>query len=159
MKLFFKHRLIDPLLGLLKQGITPEKLAVSAVLGFILGIFPVLGSTMILCAAASYIFRLNIAAIQTVNYLVYPLQLLFFIPFIRIGEFILNSEPFPISMEKIFSLLQQDIVLAVRTFWTANLHGIFAWAVICPLTAFAAYFPVRYVFVKAGEKIKEKSNG
>ena len=158
MKLFLKRKLVDPLLDLLKQGITPEKLAVSAVLGCILGVFPVLGSTVILCTAAAYLFRLNFAAIQTVNYLVYPLQLALFIPFIRVGEFILNSEPFPISMQEIFKLLQQDIILAIQTFWTANLHGIFAWTVICPVSAFAAYFPVKYIFVKAGKKLKEKSN-
>lgn len=158
MKLFFRKKLVDPLLNLLKQGVTPEKLAQSAVLGCILGIFPVLGSTVILCTGAAYLFRLNFAAIQTVNYLVYPIQLLLFIPFIRIGEFLLGSDPFPISMEKIYDLLRQDIILAVRTFWNANLHGIFAWTVICPAAAFAAYFPVRYVFVKAGEKFKEKSN-
>jgi uncharacterized protein (DUF2062 family) len=134
---FLKKKIIDPILDLLKQGISPEKIALSVAFGFTLGVFPVLGSTVILCTFATFIFRLNIVAIQLVNYLVYPLQLILFIPFIRLGEFVLGHEPFPISMTEIFNMLTTDILGAIQKFWVANLHGIFAWALVCPVaTAF-----------------------
>jgi uncharacterized protein (DUF2062 family) len=44
---FLRRRLIDPLLALLTQGITPQKLALSIAIGAIVGIFPVLGSTTV----------------------------------------------------------------------------------------------------------------
>lgn len=139
MKEFFYKKIARPIIDLLLQGISPEKIALSIAFGISLGIFPVIGSTVILCTIATFLLRLNIVAIQLVNYLVYPLQLILFIPFIRLGEFILNSEPFPISMEKIFFMLKEDIWLAIQTFWIANLHGIFAWFVVSPILTFLSY--------------------
>ncbi len=140
MKEFFRKKLLDPVIDLLKQGITPEKIALSFALGAILGIFPVIGSTVLLCALATYLFKLNVLAIQLVNYLVYPVQLILFIPFIRLGEIILQHEPFPISMEIIFKMLKEDIWNAIQTFWVANLHGIFAWTIVAPFIAALIYF-------------------
>lgn len=64
---FFHRRLIRPILDLLRQGVTPEKIALSLALGVALGVFPVLGSTTALCALAALVLRLNLPAIQIVN--------------------------------------------------------------------------------------------
>jgi uncharacterized protein (DUF2062 family) len=61
---FLHRRLIQPLIDLLRQGVTPEKLALSIVLGLILGVFPVLGSTT---ALAALVLRPNLPTIQIVN--------------------------------------------------------------------------------------------
>jgi uncharacterized protein (DUF2062 family) len=53
---FFHRRIVAPILALLTQGITPEKIALSLALGIVLGVFPVLGSTTVLCAAAALLF-------------------------------------------------------------------------------------------------------
>ena len=81
---FFRRRLIQPLMNFLKQGITPTKLALAVSLGFALGIFPVIGSTIILCTVFGFALRLNIPAIQLINGFVYPLQLILYIPFFHI---------------------------------------------------------------------------
>jgi uncharacterized protein (DUF2062 family) len=59
--------LIRPLIDLLRQGISPKKLALTIALGFWLGVTPVLGSTTILCTLAAVALRLNLPAIQLVN--------------------------------------------------------------------------------------------
>ena len=160
MKDFFKKKLIDPIIGLLKQGITPEKISLSIAFGAILGIFPILGSTVILCTIASYLFRLNFVAIQIINYLIYPLQLILFIPFIRLGEIVLNHEPFPISMEIIYNMLKKDILIAIKTFWVANLHGIFAWCITAPFVAILIYYIMLPILRKAPiQKLVEKEEG
>ena len=66
-----------PIINLLKQGITPEKISLCIALGVMLGVFPVIGSTMILCTIASLSLKLNLPLIQIISYLVYPLQFLF----------------------------------------------------------------------------------
>jgi hypothetical protein len=48
--------------------------------------FPVLGSTTILCAAAAFVLRLSLLAIQVVNFLIYALQLIVFLPFLQAGS-------------------------------------------------------------------------
>src|SRR5215472_18851503 len=95
---FFYRKLVVPILDLLRQGITPEKIAQSLAFGLVLGVFPVLGSTTILCALAAIIFRLNLPAIQLVNYFVYPLQLALLIPFIRFGEILFRAPHVPLSL-------------------------------------------------------------
>ena len=67
------------------RGMSPEAMALSIALGFVLGVFPVPGCPTLLCALAALILRLNGPAVQAVNYLVYPLQLALFAPFMRLG--------------------------------------------------------------------------
>src|SRR5256885_328582 len=69
------RRIIAPILAQLRQGITPEKIALTLALGAALGIFPILGASTLLCAIAGIWLRLNQPVIQLTNYLVYPLQL------------------------------------------------------------------------------------
>ena len=52
---FFQRTLVRPLLSLLTQGLSPEKLALSVVCGATISTFPVIGSTTILCTVASLI--------------------------------------------------------------------------------------------------------
>ena len=90
---FFSGRLVRPLLDLLRQGVTPEKIALSVTLGVMLGVFPVLGSTTALCALAAFAWQLSLPAIQIANYFVYPLQLALLIPFFRAGRAALPRAP------------------------------------------------------------------
>ncbi len=78
---WLRRKIVNPILDLLRQGITPEKIALSIALGLTLGVAPVLGSTSILCLLAAFVLGLNLPAIQLVNYLVYPLQLALLAPF------------------------------------------------------------------------------
>ena len=87
-------------LSLLKQGVSPKKLALCAALGITLGVFPVFGTTTILCVIAALIFRLNQAAIQVVNYAVYPLWFIMLVPFFKMGEYIFHAPPIPFTEPK-----------------------------------------------------------
>ncbi len=128
MKLeFFHRRVVAPIVVLLTQGITPEKIALSLAFGIVLGIFPVLGSTTVLCAAAALIFELNLPAIQLVNWLIYPLQLVFFVPFIRMGERLFRAAPLQVSLTQILTMIHADLLHAVSRLWLAEVHAIVAW--------------------------------
>ncbi len=130
---FFHRRIIAPIIALLSQGITPEKIALSLAFGIVLGVFPVLGSTTILCAAAALIFRLNLPAIQLVNWLIYPLQLFFLVPFIRLGEMIFRAPPLQISVAQILTMAHANLLNAIATLWLAEVHAMSAWLLIGPL--------------------------
>ena len=86
MRKFLRRRLADPVLALLKQGLTPEKLALSLALGAILGVFPVLGATTALCLGAGLAFRLSHPALQIANLAVYPLQIPLILVFVRLEK-------------------------------------------------------------------------
>jgi uncharacterized protein (DUF2062 family) len=127
---FFHLRVVAPISALLTQGITPEKIALSLAFGIVLGTFPVLGSTTVLCAAAALIFGLNLPAIQLVNWLIYPMQLFLLVPFLRIGEKLFHAAPLQFSLAQILSMVRADMPHAVSTLWLAELHAISAWLLI-----------------------------
>ena len=91
------RRAVLPFLALLRLGTTPECLAWSIAAGLVIGINPLLGSTTLVCLAIASVFRLNIAASQLANHIVYPLEVLLVIPFIRAGSRLFHTAPLPLS--------------------------------------------------------------
>lgn len=155
MKEFFKQRLIEPLLGLLRQGLTPEKLALCVALGITLGTFPVLGSTTLLCTGAAFLFRLNLPAIQLINYFMYPVQLMLFIPFLRAGEFLFNERPADLSLDVIFTGLSTDLAGTVGALWWTNVHGMAVWLLTAPLIGVIVYAALSRIFATVQRKMAE----
>ena len=146
---FLKRRLIDPIVELLRQGVTPEKLAMSLAFGLGIGIFPVLGVSTILCTLVAIVLRLNLPAIQLVNYLAAPIQLALIIPFVRVGEHVLNLAPQPLSVSEGFRLLATGIVNAVTVLWDAIVHAALGWIVIGPFLIYALYRIFKPVLARA----------
>src|ERR1700679_2600498 len=92
------RKLIQPFIDLLKQGVTPEKIALTVALGVSLGVTPVIGSTTMLCTLAAVSLRLNLPAILVVNGAVYPLQLILLVPFLRAGAWLFRADGPKISI-------------------------------------------------------------
>lgn len=69
----------------LLEGISPQRLALTLALGFVLGCIPLVGVPTGLCVALAFIFRLNLPAIQAANYAAMPFQLALIVPFVRLG--------------------------------------------------------------------------
>jgi uncharacterized protein (DUF2062 family) len=136
---FLHRRLVRPVLDLLRQGVTPEKIALSLTLGVALGVFPVLGSTTALCALAALVLRLNLPAIQIVNYFVYPLQIALLIPFFRLGERLFRAPHLPLSVSQIYAMIHANMWSAIRSLWTTTWHAIIVWCVVAPVFAGLAY--------------------
>jgi len=136
---FLRRRIAIPILDLLRQGITPEKIALSIALGITLGVTPVLGSTSILCFLAAVVFRLNAPAIQLVNYFVYPLQFALLIRFIRMGEWIFAARTASLSVAQIVNLIQADGWRAIAVLWTATMHALVAWLALGSLASLIIY--------------------
>jgi uncharacterized protein (DUF2062 family) len=136
---FINRALLTPLLNFLKQGLSPEKLALCVALGLLFGTFPVIGLTTLLCTAVAIIFRLNIPAIQLINYFTYPLQLLLFIPFIRAGEFLFNQPPISLDLVQIFTMLQTDMLGTISLLWLTNVRAIAVWSLTAPPITFLLY--------------------
>src|SRR5690242_6486062 len=142
----FQRRIVAPLLQLLRQGVTPEKLALSVALGAIVSVIPVLGVSTVLCAVLAIWLRLNMPAIQLMNYLLTPAQLLLIIPFLRLGERLTGAPRYPVTLESGLALLSHGVLNAVRILWDAIVHATFGWLVLAPVAAALLYFTFRQVF-------------
>jgi len=135
----WRRKLVQPLIGLLRQGLTPEKVALTIALGITLGVTPVLGSTALLCTLAALALRLNLPAIQLVNLVVYPLQLALLVPFLRAGAWLFHRPLAEIALARIFELIRTDIFRAVATLWVATLHALVAWFALGSATTALLY--------------------
>jgi uncharacterized protein (DUF2062 family) len=149
------RKILLPIVDLLRQGVTPEKIALSIALGAVLGIFPVLGSTTILCAAAAIVLRLNLPAIQAVNFLIYPLQLILFLPFLQAGSRITGAAPVTLSMKDVFGMIKSDPWSLIKMLSTASLGAMAIWMVMSPLVIAVVYYSLVPVLRRWGSRREE----
>jgi hypothetical protein len=124
------RRVALPVFALLRMGASPEKLAWSIAVGLLIGINPILGSTTILCLVLAFVFRLNVAASQLGNHIVYPLQLILIIPFIRVASRIFHTAPMPLSANELLHAARERPVALSRQLWLWEWHAFLLWAAI-----------------------------
>src|SRR5579885_391247 len=141
------NKLTRHIVELLKQGITPHKIALAVALGALLGMAPVLGTTIVSCTLAALAFRLNLVLIQIVNNLVYPLQLLLLIPFVQAGQWLFRQPPLPLSVGQIVDMFRHDFWGSVVALWSYTWHGAVAWLLFSviagPVIYVLVYFPAK----------------
>lgn len=139
-KSFWRRRVLGVIVGQLRQGITPEKISLTIALGVTLGIFPILGATTMLCFVAGLWLNLNQPIIQMVNYLVYALQLVMILVFVRAGEFVVRAAPVSFSIPELFRKFHESPREFFREFGITGVHGIIGWLLAAPLVAGLLYF-------------------
>jgi uncharacterized protein (DUF2062 family) len=127
------------LLELLRQGVTPEQLSLSIALGAVLGTLPAIGWNTALCAVIALVWRLNLPAIQMMNYFVYPLQIALLLPFFRLGEKLFRAPHLPISVPQIYQMVRTNLWGAVVLLWTTTWHALVVWALIAPFVVGVIY--------------------
>lgn len=125
-----RRKVWDPLAHLLRTGMSPTQLALSVALGAYLGIIPVLGVTTLLCTLVALPLRLNLVAIQAVNWLVYPLQILLIIPFFRGGEWLFRQPAVNLSPDELVAMLKNDAWGSMLTLWSTTWHAVVLWLLI-----------------------------
>ncbi len=140
------RRLREPFRRVLKQGMSPGAVAAAMAVGLALGVFPLLGTTTLLCVGAAYALRLNQPTVQLANYLAYPLQLLLLVPFIRLGERIFGVPPAPLALRALLTGLKTDFGHTLGLFWTSLWHACVAWMLVAPLAAVLLALLLRPVF-------------
>lgn len=127
------RRAILPVLALLRMGADPRRLAWSIALGLVIGINPLIGSTTLVCLGAAALFRLNLAASQLANHLVYPLEILLVIPFLRLGAIVFHTGPIPLSPKTLFADARAHPIELMRSIWMWEWHALVLWAAISAL--------------------------
>jgi uncharacterized protein (DUF2062 family) len=134
-----KTKILSLVKSMLKEGMSLRKIALCIALGIVLGIFPVLGATTLLCTVAALSLRLNLPAIQVVNYMVYPLQLVMLAPFYGTGNWLFKQQGWPLIDTDWIGLLQNDFWGSIANLWDLMLYAILTWLVISPLLFLLLY--------------------
>src|SRR5258708_12216732 len=95
---FLQRRVIKPLVKLLRQGVTPEKLALSLALSVTLAVIPAFRWSGWLCGVAGLAFGLNLPSLQLLNYFLYPPHIALLLPFSPLPENVFPSPHLPLSV-------------------------------------------------------------
>ena len=128
----WQRHVIDPIAAQLTQGITPEKIALTLAVGSALALFPILGTTTILCLVAGILLRLNQPIIQIINALCTPIHLPVIFFMVRIGSWMFAVPNTHIGIRMMNHMLWDDPKDFFERFGVTALHAIAAWALIAP---------------------------
>lgn len=102
------NSLKDKAAALLKQGLTPKELSQSIVVSGLISTIPILGLSTFIITTISLKSKLNLPVMIALSYLLWPVQILMIIPFIRVGEFIFSVPKNPHSVEEIINSFQNS---------------------------------------------------
>lgn len=128
-KCLLQRFVLMPIRDQLTRGITPDKIAWTISLGLVLGIFPIMGTTSLLCFVLGYGFKLNQPILHLFKTLTYPLHLALILVFIRCGQLINGSQPIPLSIPQLLARFKESPLQFASDFGLAALHGVEAWLI------------------------------
>jgi hypothetical protein len=142
---YLGKKVIRPLVTLLKQGMDPSRLALALTAGALIGIFPVLGIATFVCGGVAVLFRLNHPAIQLANYVVFPVQIILFFPFLALGEAVSGNSLGEISQTQLAETFNLGFLPAVGELTQYLMLASLGWTLtLVPLFAIL-YFALKYL--------------
>jgi len=141
---FWRRRLIDPLVAFLRQGFTPGQLACAMAFGLVCGLFPFIGATTLLTAAAGFAFGLNQPVMQAVNYLLSPVQVIMIPVFVQGGAWLFGADVRAFTVMGMIRVFQKEpLADFLQQFGQAGIYAFVAWLAAAPLLFGAAYLALR----------------
>jgi uncharacterized protein (DUF2062 family) len=144
-------KLISKTKELLVSGNTPHQLSLAITLGIIFGVFPFLGVTTILLTVIALVLRLNMIVIQLTNYLVYPLQLMFYIPLIRFGIFLGKLKS--VTASQVFDIMKENWIEGIEKLWIIHAWAILAWVIISIPVSYIVYNILKILINRLKRKV------
>jgi uncharacterized protein (DUF2062 family) len=132
---WWRRWLVAPVAKQLTLGTTPEKIAWTISLGVVLGVFPIMGSTTLVCLLVGWLLRLNQPVLHVFKTLVYPLHLALILAFIRLGERLYGVPLISFSIPQLLDRFKLDPLQFAKDFGMAAWHGVSAWLLIAPVAA------------------------
>jgi uncharacterized protein (DUF2062 family) len=137
---FWQRRVRDPVVAQLTQGITPEKIALTIAIGSTLAMFPLLGTTTLLCLVVGVFLKLNQPLIQAVNYLCTPIHLIFIPLSLRWGERLFGVAHSGFEFRSMMRLVREHPLDFLHNFWLAGFHAAVVWIICAPFWMTAVYY-------------------
>ena len=149
----WRRWLVEPALRQLTQGVTPQKISMAIAVGSALALFPIVGTTTMLCAIAGVALGLNQGIVQGMNALCFIVYFPLAVAFVRLGDALAGSAPSSVDLRLMARLLAHDPGRFLQDFGTTALHGMLGWAVVAPvwipLVYLAALRPLRAAAARA----------
>ncbi|MEI7013590.1 DUF2062 domain-containing protein [Leptospira licerasiae] len=136
----------------LKTGTSPEKIALSLAIGGAIGIFPLIGTTMAICAFLGFVLRLNPVSIQIANYAMYPFQVFLIIPFLELGAYLSGKE---LDLTWAYRLVEGDSSQVLEGLSHSAVYAVLGWTCMVPIPAGISYFLLLILVKKANQIVRK----
>ena len=146
------------MVGLLKMGADPDKLAWSLALGLVVGVNPLLGSTTVVALGVAAAFRLNLVASQVGNHAVYPLEIVLFPVFIKMGDVLFGTQKLPLAGKALWHAAKHHPLETTRLLWTWEWHALVVWAMFAAVAMPAIALGSEPVLRKMAERVRKSSS-
>lgn len=156
----WQRRVRDPIVAQLTQGITPEKIAVTVAVGSAFALFPILGTTTILCFLVAIVLRLNQPIVQLINQALWPVHVPVIYLCLRLGNRLFGVEHVPFHLRHMQEMLWHQPALFFRHFGAAALHAVVAWALLAPVyigVVYAVSLPITRSIYRLKQEAAAKS--
>ncbi len=128
--------------GVMSCGLTPRKLALTLCLGSALGVMPVVFGASLICIIVAHVMRLNHVALQSVNCLLWPVQLALLVPFFKLGAWLFPGGP-PVQQHLLSTFVLSHDLSALNSFGWMMIKALAAWMVTVLPAALLIYLIVR----------------
>jgi uncharacterized protein (DUF2062 family) len=156
---FLRRRIVRPVVEQLTQGLSPDAIALTIAVGLAIAVIPVVGTTTVLCTTSAIVLRLNQPLIQAINYLSFPLQLAFILPYLRLGRLLFGGPAVHLSAAELAAFVTSRPAEALEALWRVTLQALGAWVLTAPFIAAAVYFSVRPVLRATAARLREGRGG
>ncbi|KAI5055208.1 hypothetical protein GOP47_0030353 [Adiantum capillus-veneris] len=153
IKQWSQQKVIDPFIIILRRGLEPKLLSLSAALGLALGVFPICGVPLVFCAAVALVLRSNchVPTLMLGNFVASFFELWLVVPYMRAGELVTGGEHFPLSTGEFWEALKGG---ESHTLIFGMLHAIVGWSVFLPITVAVLYVSFLPIFKYLAAKIE-----
>jgi uncharacterized protein (DUF2062 family) len=127
---WWQRRITDPVARQLTQGVEPGKIALTLAVGSAFALFPVLGTTTLLCLLAGLFLGLNQPIIQAVNIACNVIWIPALVGFIRLGDRFAGSRSAGLDLPRMLALFHRDPAEFFRRFGVTGIHAVIGWSVV-----------------------------
>ena len=132
---WWRRWLVAPVVTQLTHGTSPDRIGWTIALGMVVGVFPIMGSTTLVCLLIGWLLRLNQPVLHVFRAVVYPLHLALILIFIRLGERLYGAPLISFSIPQLIGKFKDSPLQFARDFGMAAWHGVSAWLLIAPVAA------------------------
>lgn len=141
------NKVKDKTTALLKQGLTPKELSQSLIVSGLISTIPILGVSTFMITTVSLRQKLNLPIMISLSYLMWPVQILLIIPFIRVGEFIFSLPRNQHTVEEIISSFQTSFFQTLSQLSFELLCGLGGWLLTAVPLALGMYW-ISLLFIR-----------
>jgi len=113
--------------------------ALALAVGSAVALFPILGTTTLLCVGVSICLGLNQAIVQGINALCFVIWVPCLIGQVRVGDALTGVRTQGLDVPAMIGVFRRQPAEFFHRFGTTALHAVLGWIVLAPLWALACY--------------------